>query len=479
MQAHLSSEISGLRMRVLPVSHTVCWLMAKVALAGFVATAQHDPLPPGTLTLELWPKSDSLVAPPWPRLRGVNLLGQAFELSGGEALRPAAWPGLTVLTSDSSVLLWTDESPQRESGFYALTSRPSVSWATNLQRVLKQGRSNLGARGAGAAVIGSSGVLWSGVSGFDFRTNYLHPQLRFGFASVTKTFTGALILEAAEQGKLTLDDSLSRWSINFRNITNTITLRQLLNHTSGLDDYDDSQAFWNAILADLDRWWSLSDSLQYVLAPRAQPGQSFRYSALTGFALLGLVIEKVQAKNLPALLNEALLGPCGLNQIHPYSDRDWKTVLRRAERAHGYAEDGTDRYDLAHVALLSAMSASADLYGTAEGLARWGRLLYGGEFLKASSRSAMMEETPGSQNAVKLGDAVFADAYGLATCIYKTSHGAVFYGHAGQAIGYRVFFGHAPAVNTTVVVWINREVPLDRVLSRLFRPMLETVQDTN
>lgn len=201
------------------------------------------------------------------------------------------------------------------------------------------------------------------------------------------------------------------------------------------------------------------------------PGQAFD--------LLGVVLEQVHGRNFAAVLTDALLRPFGFNQIHPYADRDWQKTLGGAERAHGYAEDGSDSYyELSHVAYLSALGPSAGMYGTAEGLARWGRLLYGEGFLSADSRAAMMRETVGSQNSVRVNGALFADAYGVATCTYKTSHGASFYGHARQALGYRVYVGHAPAINTTVAVWINRDISLDQVLSQLLRPRLEAVQET-
>ena len=95
-------------------------------------------------------------------------------------------------------------------------------------------------------------------------------------ASVTKPLTAALAVALAREGRLSLDDRLSRWVPDFPNARN-ITLRQLLNHTSGLFNVDEDEAY-NEAVGDRSRAWTPAMVLQYVRKPYGPPGSVWHYS---------------------------------------------------------------------------------------------------------------------------------------------------------------------------------------------------------
>ncbi len=106
--------------------------------------------------------------------------------------------------------------------------------------------------------------------------------------------------ELAEEGKLTLEDPLRRWLPDYANITNTITIRQLLNHTSGVFDWVENTAVvrntstdaYRNFLCDPLKYYTPQETLAYVKAPYFAPGRGWHYSN-TGYPLLGLIVEVV------------------------------------------------------------------------------------------------------------------------------------------------------------------------------------------
>ncbi|MEZ4456197.1 MAG: serine hydrolase domain-containing protein [Gemmatimonadales bacterium] len=120
----------------------------------------------------------------------------------------------------------------------------------------------------------------------------LRPEHLISIASITKTMTGAVILRLAEAGKLVLDDPISRWLQPIANVDPAITVRQLLNHTSGVANYTADPAFSAAIAADPGHRFSREELLQFIGPYRAfAPGARTQYTN-TAFILLGMIAEQ-------------------------------------------------------------------------------------------------------------------------------------------------------------------------------------------
>lgn len=249
------------------------------------------------------------------------------------------------------------------------------------------------------------GISWSGASGFsdrDRRTK-LNPDQSFRIASVTKTFVAATILRLWEDKKLSLDDPLTMYiSDEHARIlssggydTNTITLRHLLTHSSGLYDHAQSDEFMKRILGDPAHEWTRTEQIESAMAwgrPVGSAGEKFSYSD-TGYILLGEVIENITGKSL----NDAILETLDLRHL------GIKNTLfegfrppEQEDRIHQYY-NGVDTYDF---------SPSIDYFGggglisTTSDLAAFFQCLFSNKvFLNESTLDTMLyqpeyESTP-------------------------------------------------------------------------------------
>ena len=134
----------------------------------------------------------------------------------------------------------------------------------------------------------------------------------FRIASNTKTMTAAVIVLLAQEGKLSLDDPVSKYVPGVPNGDN-ITITELLNMRSGLYTYDDDPEFWAILDRDPTKVWSPAEVLAIAFKhpPYFPPGTDFHYSN-TNYALLGLIAEKIDGKPLASCFQDRLFGPLGL-----------------------------------------------------------------------------------------------------------------------------------------------------------------------
>lgn len=240
------------------------------------------------------------------------------------------------------------------------------------------------------------------------------PDARFVIGSVSKQMTAALILRAAEEGRLDLDAPLSAalpdladdWAAR-------VTVRQLLNHTSGVD----------ARGAPL----------------RASPGAGFSYSN-GGYDLLGEVLEARLGRPLAAQFS-ALFAQCGMAGATTSGDPG-------ADPVPGFAEAGDGRLEPVSLARQAGHVASGGVVAGAMDLLRWTQCLYGGQVLGAESLRAMTQ--PGATRAHRWGTL----GYGYGLQLADTPLG-VEYSHSGYVPGYVATLVHCPAARLTLVVLEN------------------------
>ena len=132
-----------------------------------------------------------------------------------------------------------------------LFSLASISFADvgpiedRLQQVLDHGIRKYEARGVSAAVIFPDGKIWTGTSGISHGTVPIEPDMLFMIGSITKNVVAALTLQLVEEGLLSLDDPLSKWLPEYPHVDSTASLRQLLNHTSGIYMFWSNEKIWS------------------------------------------------------------------------------------------------------------------------------------------------------------------------------------------------------------------------------------------
>lgn len=216
------------------------------------------------------------------------------------------------------------------------TPGPTHPKAAVYQAVLDKYTAN-GLPGISALIRDENGV-WAGASGkADIGKNVdMAPCTVSKAASLTKTFVATLALKLVEEGKFGLDDPLTKWLpekvLSKLKNARTSTVRQLLNHTTGIADVIEDDGFYLALLNNPARKWTPEDLLEYVYgdAPEFAPGTGVSYSN-TNFLLLSMVINQATGQHHSKLLHELVLDPLALDQSFYYWHDDLPNTV-----AQGY-----------------------------------------------------------------------------------------------------------------------------------------------
>jgi D-alanyl-D-alanine carboxypeptidase len=198
------------------------------------------------------------------------------------------------------------------------------------------------------------------VAGIDASGDALHRMARLEVASVTKTFVAALVLTMAEDRMLALDDDVAVYLPGVLRDDARITVRALLNHTSGLPDYYKDAAFLAEWRENSGREWAAHELIEVAAGlPRHVPGV-FSYAS-TNYVLIGLIVESVTGRSVADALRARILGPLSLDA----------TQLPRA-----------------------AAAASGGLTSTADDVARFLTALMRGDVVHEASRREMLATVP-------------------------------------------------------------------------------------
>lgn len=312
--------------------------------------------------------------------------------------------------------------------------------------------------GISLAVILGDGSTWAGTSGVAALDTGapLTTDTMFNVASITKPFIAAVIMQLAEEGRLSLDDRLSEWLVGFPH-GDRITIRQLLNHTSGVRDYfADDAALIPALLADPERRWTPADVLEYVGAPYWQPGGGWRYSN-TNYLLLGLVIQRATGGSVGEELRARFLDPLELTNTFLQPDEKPSGLLADGH-TRAYDDDGDGFPDSTtkggpyrpDTAWASSVWTAGAMVSTPSDLARWADALFRGRVLEEESLEEMVRFN--------------SDDYGLGVQLERIS-GHLSWGHSGLLRGYTGLMLHYPADDVTVVLLTNQDrVPVEEIL---------------
>ena len=319
-----------------------------------------------------------------------------------------------------------------------------------LQKVLDDGISKYDVRGVSVVVIFPDQKVWKGVSGISHDTVSIKSNMLFAIGSITKNVVAALTLKLAEEGMLSLDDPLSKWLPAYPYVDSNITIRQLLNHTSGIYIFWDNQKIWDDLKKDREKVWTPEEVLSYIKEPCFAPGEGWRYSN-TNYLLLAMIITKVTGSNISTEFRKRFWQP--LNIENAYLSIE-EVIPDNQAHVHGdnFNNDGSN-LDLTFLPRASHESityGSAGLFMTAENLARWCNALFEGEVLHRESINEMLK-------FVDIGFGPRKRGYGLGVELFmrRISSGERAIGHSGANIGTSVYMVHLPEHHFTVVVMIN------------------------
>ena len=325
--------------------------------------------------------------------------------------------------------------------------------------------------GATLGVVLANGESFGLAVGFSDRETRtpMKPNDRMLAGSVGKTFAAATALQMVKEGKIGLDDHLGKylglegWLSRLPNSTD-ITVRQLMNHTSGLVRYEFKDQFTKDLTANPQKRWRPIELLAYVLdeKPPFAAGKGWEYSD-TNYIVLGMIIEFWADKDFYQEANRRLLKPLKLKNTIPQDGPRLKGVVQ------GYA--GPNNPFGGRDAMIQngkfAINPQFEWTGggyasTAEDLARWAKMFYEGKAFSPDLLPQVLDGVP----APMLGPQT---RYGLGVIIRKTSLGTT-YGHSGFFPGYMTDMMYFPDQKVAVAVQVNTSVgrslgkPLGRVL---------------
>ena len=301
---------------------------------------------------------------------------------------------------------------------------------------LAQLRAKSGIPGVSVTVIFADGSAWHGSAGLaDVAAGQpVTSDTAFSIASITKTFTAALILGLVEDGRLNLD-SPAKTFLPTVALDPRITVRQLLDHTSGLRDFYFDPRIDKALLAKPGRVWDAKRSLGYVGKPYGKPGAAWHYSN-TNYLVLGLVAEAVGGAPIATQLRERFFDPLGLAHTWYQGKEAPEGALARGYRFTGAdaklppisLSDGSAVAPFTSV--VTASGGAGSIASSADDLARWAAALYDGDALAPGVREAMI----GTPVPTIKGE--LATGYGLGVQVVDIG-GRRTYGHSGRFLGAR------------------------------------------
>jgi len=251
-------------------------------------------------------------------------------------------------------------------------------------------------------------------------------------ASVSKQFTAMGIMVLAEKGLLDYNDPLSKYFPEFPSYAQTVTIRHLLNHTSGIIDYErlgiDGLGLTNK---------DVLDNLIKQPALRFKPGDKYEYSN-SGYVLLAMIIEKVSGMSFSEFMEKHIFQPLGMHNSFVYDKATPRAKVR--EKAYGKFNDISQYW--------GGAVGDGGIFSSADDLFKWDAALYGGTLIsQATLRQAF---SPAILNNGKLSP------YGFGWML-KNENGEQIAYHTGGSGGFRTFIERQLTHRNTIIILTNIE----------------------
>ena len=341
------------------------------------------------------------------------------------------------------------------------TKKQNVPIHIALQTAMDESIENSGAIGVSAAVIFPDGDMWKGASGISHEGIPVTTDMLFDIGSIEKNFQAALALLLVEKGVIALEDPLDKWFPSYPHIDGKITIRQLLNMTSGIDKFvEDSNSPWRIgyVNIDFDEIWTWDKIYtQFIGEPNFEPGTKCEYST-TNYIILKHIIEKATHEKQSTVFQNLILEPYDLN--HTLVD-SFTPIPENLTIAHGWCDIDPDEdaeyisagYSLNWLASLSPLL----VYSTPADMARWMDALYHKKtVLNDDMLKAMLTFFSPVQNEPMMkGYGLGVVDLNLGAFVPKWGDVKV-YGHGGSQFGYSSLVGYFPDLKISVAIMLNR-----------------------
>jgi CubicO group peptidase (beta-lactamase class C family) len=294
----------------------------------------------------------------------------------------------------------------------------------------------------GCVLVAKDGqVIYEQYSGFRnprLTRDSISPTTPFHLASVSKTFTAMAVLKLQEEGKLNINDEVSKYLTGFP--LKGVTIKTLLNHRSGIPNY---VHYMERLGWDRRRQMTNKDVLDFIIKRHkdiqvSPPDRRFSYSN-TNYALLALIVEKVTGQSFPQFMKMAIFDPLDMKDTYIFTMADSARFLQSYfSSGRQYAFDYLDQ-----------VYGDKNVYTTPRDMLKWDQALYpGGFFKKATLDSAFKGysyEKPGINN------------YGLGWRMFELKSGKKFVYHNGWWHGNRTAFYRLPDDHVTIIAFSNND----------------------
>ena len=324
--------------------------------------------------------------------------------------------------------------------------------AKKLQSSLDSVRTSTGIKGISASVFYPGQGMWKGVSGESYANTPITQDMEFGIGSNTKLFTAVALLKLVENNLLNLNDSLHQWLPPYNNIDPKITIRQILNHVSGIKDVNTINGFRDSMLTNPNRIFTANELMTWVGPPLFKAGEGWSYSN-TNYLLAGMIAEKASGKKIAQLIRESILIPLQLDST--FYDVE-ESVLGTI--AHPW-QNGIDIYTTPRNSRNSAAGAAGAMYSTASEMAQWYQKLMEGGVVTDNSFKEM---------TTFVGSGNYGFGIGL-----QTVNGRTVWAHGGNVLGYRSQMFYDTSLKAVICVLTNSNpATVSEVASRLLSTLV-------
>jgi D-alanyl-D-alanine carboxypeptidase len=381
---------------------------------------------------------------------GPSTGGPSLPASGSPASSPAARPSASDAPSSGG-----PASPP------ASPNPPvpgTVVPAERLQATLDALRKKASIPGVSVAILWDDGTSWLGVSGRSDVAGKtpVTTDTAFSLASISKTLTAAVVLQLVDEGRLELSDPVAPWLPAYR-LDKRITVRMLLDHTSGLPDFFLNRKIDRALQSAPNATWSPARTWKYVSKSRATPGRTWSYSN-TNYLLLGELVEAVTGRPLATEVRTRLLDPLGLEGTWYQAVERPRATISVGYRLLAKSGGGVRAVRVAPAStvmpfrsVVTAAGGAGSVAATALDTARWMQAFARGEVMSPATYRAMLADAA-TTRALKA-----RVPYGLGIQVVSIGgHAAL--GHSGRFLGFRGVVRYLPDDGVTIAVLTNQGV---------------------
>jgi D-alanyl-D-alanine carboxypeptidase len=300
----------------------------------------------------------------------------------------------------------------------------------------------------------------------------VRPHSVWQIGSNTKAFTAVLLLQLEAEHRLSIDDTLGTWLPQYPQ-WGDVTIRRLLDMTSGIATYDDQPAWYADYAADPHTYFSPERLVGYVLGAPATSGYSY---SNTNYVLAEMIIERVTGTSYQDQLYSRIIDPLCLRDLHYRPDVYPASVTSREPAGYLF----NDQFPLPQLGqdvsrdTLSWARAAGGILSTTSDMTRWERALYGGRLLP-SQQQAELESLVSTTTGQPIAGTSATDpqGFGLGVAQLTDEELGTFWFYEGETLGFRALHAYFPDSGVIIAIALNSATADDESAT-----LVKTVYDT-